>query len=133
MSAELKQSGVWINLKGIQSAGLFQLVTTIMKVTPLIIIGLAGLFFIEMDNFFPINVGGVSDFRAITASATLTFSAFGAMALSFVFIELSKVFPNKSGGPYTYSRKGLGDFAGMRKSLQWGYWISVWSGKAQRR
>ena len=51
-------------------------------------------------------------------------SALGAMALAFVFIELNKKYPTSSGGPYIYSRKGLGDFAGFL--VAWGYWISVW-------
>lgn len=51
-------------------------------------------------------------------------SAIGAGALAFVFIALSKQFPASSGGPYIYSRKGLGDFAGFL--VAWGYWISVW-------
>ena len=51
-------------------------------------------------------------------------SAVGAAALAYVFIELSKIIPAKSGGPYTYSRSGLGDFAGFL--VAWGYWISIW-------
>lgn len=51
-------------------------------------------------------------------------SAFGAAALAFVFIEFSKMLPGQSGGPYVYSRDGLGDLAGFL--VAWGYWISVW-------
>ncbi len=51
-------------------------------------------------------------------------SAIGAAALAYVFIELSKMIPATSGGPYTYSRSGLGDFAGFL--VAWGYWISIW-------
>ncbi len=51
-------------------------------------------------------------------------SAFGAATLAFVFIEFSKMLPGTSGGPYVYSRNGLGDFAGFL--VAWGYWISVW-------
>ena len=32
--------------------------------------------------------------------------------------------PLADGGPYAYSRKGLGDFAGFL--VAWGYWISIW-------
>jgi APA family basic amino acid/polyamine antiporter len=34
----------------------------------------------------------------------------------------------KSGGPYTYSREGFGDFAGFL--VAWGYWLSIWTGNA---
>lgn len=51
-------------------------------------------------------------------------SAFGAAALAFVFIEFSKILSGTSGGPYVYSREGLGDFAGFL--VAWGYWISIW-------
>ena len=51
-------------------------------------------------------------------------SAFGAAALAFVFIEFSKMLSGASGGPYVYSREGLGDFAGFL--VAWGYWISIW-------
>ncbi|SNT04149.1 amino acid/polyamine/organocation transporter, APC superfamily [Ekhidna lutea] len=55
-------------------------------------------------------------------------SGFGAYFLAQVFIKFSKVVPGKSGGPYTYSRAGLGDFAGFQ--VAWGYWISIWATNA---
>ncbi|WP_425391791.1 amino acid permease [Ekhidna sp.] len=55
-------------------------------------------------------------------------SACGAAALAFVFIEFSKMLPGASGGPYVYSRNGMGDFAGFL--VAWGYWISVWCANA---
>lgn len=67
---------VWINTRGIREAGIFQLVTSILKITPLIAIGIFGLFYIELDNFFPANIGDLSNFEAITATATLTFFAY---------------------------------------------------------
>ncbi len=67
---------VWINTLGIREAGVFQLTTSILKIVPLLAIGLLGLFYIDIDNFFPANVSGQSDFHAITATATLTFFAY---------------------------------------------------------
>lgn len=55
------------------------------------------------------------------------FTAFGAMLLAMVFARLSKMLP-KGGGPYAYTREGLGDFAAFL--VAWGYWISTWSGNA---
>ncbi len=47
--------------------------------------------------------------------------------MALVFSRLSRLI-TKAGGPYTYSRESLGDFAGFL--VAWGYWISVWSGNA---
>ncbi len=65
-----------LNLKGLKQAGRVQLVTTIIKVLPLIAIALAGLFYLEPENFRPWNVSGESDFSAISATAALTMWAF---------------------------------------------------------
>ncbi len=48
----------------------------------------------------------------------------GALMLALVFGHLSKLYPNTSGGPYAYTKIGLGDFAGFL--VAWGYWISIW-------
>ena len=56
------------------------------------------------------------------------FSAAGALLLARVFSKLSKMVPNKSGGPYTYSKAGLGEFAAF--IVAWGYWISIWVSNA---
>jgi basic amino acid/polyamine antiporter, APA family len=61
--------------------------------------------------------GGISIFGWI-------FSSIGAFLLARVFSNLSKLMPAADGGPYAYSRKGLGDFAGFL--VAWGYWISIW-------
>ena len=51
-------------------------------------------------------------------------SAVGALLLAKIFSNLSKLLPAVDGGPYAYSQKGLGDFAGFL--VAWGYWISLW-------
>ena len=51
-------------------------------------------------------------------------SSIGAFLLAKVFAHLSKIMPAGDGGPYAYSRKGLGDFAGFL--VAWGYLVSVW-------
>jgi len=66
----------WINSLGILTSGKLQLVTTILKIVPIVLIGLAGLFYIQWDNFLPFNASGTSNFAAITATTTLTFFAF---------------------------------------------------------
>ena len=55
-------------------------------------------------------------------------SAVGALFIAKVFSNVSKQLPKVSGGPYAYTRAGLGDFAGFL--MAWGYWISVWASNA---
>lgn len=51
-------------------------------------------------------------------------SGIGAMALALVYAWLSRIMPIAQGGPYAYSREGMGEFAGFW--IAWTYWISVW-------
>ncbi len=62
----------WINTRGIIISGRMQLVTTILKVLPLLVVGIGGLFFIKAANFHPFNSSGKSDFSAVTATAAFT-------------------------------------------------------------
>ncbi len=56
------------------------------------------------------------------------FSAAGGFLLAKVFSNLSTMISDKTGGPYIYSREGLGDFAAFL--VAWGYWISIWLANA---
>jgi len=56
------------------------------------------------------------------------FTAAGALILAKIFSNFSKIIVNKSGGPYTYSKAGFGDFIGFL--VAWGYWISCWVSNA---
>jgi basic amino acid/polyamine antiporter, APA family len=56
------------------------------------------------------------------------FSAAGALVLAKIFSNFSKILVGKSGGPYTYSKAGFGNFIGFL--VAWGYWISCWVGNA---
>ncbi len=51
-------------------------------------------------------------------------SSAGAIVLALLFSNFSRLMPEALGGPYAYSRTGLGDFAGFL--VAWGYWISIW-------
>ncbi|HZY80265.1 MAG TPA: amino acid permease [Cyclobacteriaceae bacterium] len=66
----------FVNSIGIREAGVVQVVTTILKITPLILIAIGGLFFLNTDHFIPFNASNESDISAITASTTLTLFAF---------------------------------------------------------
>ncbi len=56
------------------------------------------------------------------------FTSAGALILAKIFSNFSKMIVNKSGGPYTYSKEGFGDFIGFL--VAWGYWISIWISNA---
>ncbi len=66
----------WINSRGIKESGRIQLITTIIKILPLLFIIVFGLFFFKMDNFPAFNLTGKSDFSTLSAVATLTLYAF---------------------------------------------------------
>ena len=55
------------------------------------------------------------------------FTAAGATLIALVFARMSRIVP-KAGGPYAYTRRGFGDFAGFL--VGWGYWISIMCGNA---
>jgi APA family basic amino acid/polyamine antiporter len=68
----------YINTLGVVTSGKLQLVTTILKIAPLVLVGVGGLFFIQLKNFHPFNSSGTSVFTAISTTAALTmFSYFG--------------------------------------------------------
>ena len=64
---------IWIltlvNVRGVEEAGSVQIVTTVLKLVPLGMIGLLGLFWIDPANFTPVNISGQSDLAAISAAA----------------------------------------------------------------
>jgi basic amino acid/polyamine antiporter, APA family len=66
----------WINTRAIGTSGFLQLITTILKISPLIIVAIGGLFFIDTGHFIPFNTSGHSDYEAIMAAAAFTFFAF---------------------------------------------------------
>lgn len=56
------------------------------------------------------------------------FSAIGAIVIAKIFANLSKLIPSSDGGPYAFSKAGLGNFTGFL--VGWGYLISVWTTNA---
>lgn len=54
-----------INLSGLRNVGWFQVLTTITKFIPLVLMGTVGLFFIRPENFVPWNASGLSDWSAV--------------------------------------------------------------------
>lgn len=74
---------VWLltglSITSMALAGRVQVVLTIIKVVPLLLIGFVGLYYIEPANFTPFNMSGLSDSKAIMGAATLTLWAFIGM------------------------------------------------------
>lgn len=66
----------WVNVIGVHTAGVVQLITTILKIVPLLVIATLGLFYVSTSNFIPFNASDQSPFSAITATVSLTLWAF---------------------------------------------------------
>lgn len=69
----------WINTKPIQTVGFIQLLTTVLKIIPIFLVGLLGIFYIKIDHFTPFNLSGETNFSAITTTTTLTLFAYLGM------------------------------------------------------
>ena len=80
LSASVAIAAIWfftyINTKNIQQVGLVQLITTILKIIPLLLLGTFGFFYFNSAHFTPLNLTLDSNFDAITATAALTLWAF---------------------------------------------------------
>lgn len=66
----------WVNTRGVKEVGWVQKITTVLKIAPLVLVTIMGLFYIDFANFVPFNISSVSNFSAVTATATLTLFAF---------------------------------------------------------
>jgi APA family basic amino acid/polyamine antiporter len=85
---------IWLltlaNIAGAREGGMIQVVTTILKFVPLLLIGVIGLFYMDGGNFSPFSpdsdsIGGYWD--DITAAATLTLWAFIGLESATVAAE----------------------------------------------
>jgi len=66
----------WINSTGIRNGGSLQVITTILKLTPLILIIIGGLFYLDVENFKPFQTTDDSIVSVLAATAMLTAFAF---------------------------------------------------------
>lgn len=69
----------WINSKPLKTVAAVQLVTTILKVTPILLVGCIGIFFINLGEFRIPNISGETDLSTITITTTTTLFAFLGM------------------------------------------------------
>ena len=65
-----------LNSRGVRDAGIFQLVSTILKLLPLIAIGLMCFFVFDVQAFKPLNLSNQPLSHSIAATAALTLWAF---------------------------------------------------------
>lgn len=66
----------FINIRGVKEAGIIQVVTTVMKLVPLLVLIVFGVAFVDTGNFSPANISEQSNMSAIAACAALTLWAF---------------------------------------------------------
>jgi APA family basic amino acid/polyamine antiporter len=80
LSFLVKAGLVWlltvVNILGVRNAGMLQLVTTVLKILPLLLVGTLGLFYIQPENLVHFNLSGQATLPALTGAATLTLWAF---------------------------------------------------------
>lgn len=66
----------WVNMRGVKSSGRVQVVTTVLKIVPLLFVILLGVFFFDAANFPEFNLTGESTLATIPVVGTLTLYAF---------------------------------------------------------
>lgn len=93
VQAAVALSALWlltaVNIKGLREAALLQLVTTALKILPLVALATLGLLALEPANLRPFNVSGGSGLSAVTATAALTL--WGLLGLESVTIPADQV------------------------------------------
>jgi basic amino acid/polyamine antiporter, APA family len=65
-----------VNVRGVKEAGAVQVVTTLLKIVPLVLIAVVGLAYVDLGRFAPWNTSGSSNVSAVAACAALTLWAF---------------------------------------------------------
>ncbi len=65
-----------INAYSLYNGGMMQVVTTVVKIIPIVLIAFFGLFKMDTSNFVPFNISPLSNTGAIVSTITLTMWAF---------------------------------------------------------
>lgn len=80
LAAGVALAAIWIltgvNTLGVRQGGVVKVVTTVIKLVPLLMVAVGGLFFVHAHNFGPFNASGQNAFGAVTGAAALTLWAF---------------------------------------------------------
>lgn len=73
-------AAVWtvtlVNIYGLRKAGILQLVATVLKIIPLILVAVVGLFHFSPQHFAGFNISGKPFFMALSSAASLTLWSF---------------------------------------------------------
>lgn len=67
---------VGVNLAGVREAGRMQVLTTVLKLLPLLLFGLVALWFVDASHYRPLNPSGETLPAAVSATVALTLWAF---------------------------------------------------------
>jgi APA family basic amino acid/polyamine antiporter len=101
LSFIVKVGTVWlltaVNMCGVRNAGFLQMITTVLKLLPLILVTVLGFFYIHPANLAHFNVSGQSNFAALTGAATLTL-------WSFIGLESATVPAEEADNPKNVSK-----------------------------
>ena len=65
-----------VNLRGVRTAGVVQVATTVLKILPLIMVGVGGMFVLKREHFVVADASPRAIAHGVTATATLTLWAF---------------------------------------------------------
>ncbi|MFH9859616.1 APC family permease [Streptomyces sp. NPDC017202] len=80
LAAVVALAALWLpaaaNFAGTRWVGTVQIVSTVLKFVPLLVVATVGLFFVDTDNFGPFNASGDSVPGALAASAALLLYSF---------------------------------------------------------
>ena len=68
-----------LNTRGVREAGVFQLITTVLKFIPLAVLGIAAFFVFDTEAFKPFNLSGEPLVSSLAATAALTLWAFSGL------------------------------------------------------
>lgn len=83
LTATVALCAVWlltaVNVAGVRPAGFVQVVTTLLKLAPLVAVGALGLLALDPENFTPLNRSGRPPLAALGATAALTLWAFSGL------------------------------------------------------
>ncbi|MGB8634031.1 MAG: amino acid permease [Rhodanobacteraceae bacterium] len=74
----------FVNLLGLRSAGVMQVVATALKLLPLLLFGIVALWFVDAGNYRPFNPSGHSIPRVAQITVILTMWAFAGLEVATV-------------------------------------------------
>ncbi len=67
---------VWVNSRGVRDSGTMQVVTTLLKIVPVLLVIFGGFFYFDSSNFRPFNASNENPLVALATTVTITLFAF---------------------------------------------------------